>query len=108
MRNFEALMLVAFVLLPGACAYSQNKLVKSEAPKFSSVYTDLKQDCSYEKADDSGSDPAFFCKPVGDYRIYIYFSAMASHLSVRSLDDKYNETFATQNLNYNDAPGRKI
>jgi hypothetical protein len=109
MRKLKIMMLVALMSLSGAGVFSQAKTGGSAAPKFSSVYTDFKNDCGYEGGDDNtGTDSAFVCKPVGGFRVSVYYSAMASHIAVSSLDDKYTETFAMQQLNYNDAPGRKV
>lgn len=109
MRKLKIMMLIAFGLFSGAGAFSLTKTDGSAAPKFSSVYTDFKTDCKYEGADnDTGSDPEFVCEPVGGFRVSVYYSAMASHIGVRSLDNQYAETFAMQALDYNDAPGRKV
>jgi hypothetical protein len=46
------------------------------------------------------------CKGVGGYRIYIYYSAMASHISAEKEGGQDPIMLATQSLNYTDKGGK--
>jgi len=76
------LIVVIFSLASAATmAYAQNTFVT-----FSSTYTYLSKECkwAYPESDlAEGQDNALVCNGFGKYHIYIYFSAMDSHLSIR-------------------------
>lgn len=58
--------------------------------KFSSSYTDLAHDCRWTyKARElvEGQDNALTCKGYGKFKLYIYFSAMNTLLTIKKKDD---------------------
>jgi hypothetical protein len=101
--------LVLLFLLPAARTAAP---ASSPAPQFASVYTDLNRECkdAFKQSEiNEGSDMPLRCKGFGGYHLYIYYSAWASHITVR--DNKNEEvtfSLATQALSYSDEKGRKI
>ena len=76
------ILLLAFFISP---AYA-----KDPAVSFTSAFTHLSRECKWAYSESElteGQDNALFCKGFGRYRIFIYFSAMDSWLSVRLKDD---------------------
>jgi hypothetical protein len=57
------------MLLCGAITPSQPRLNEGRQPKFSSVYTDLKRDCKWDKA---GAE-AKTCKGYNGYSVRIWY-----------------------------------
>lgn len=59
---------------------------EGQAPKFSSLYTDLKRDCreaiKVKKGEDFEGDMPLKCKGYGGYEINIGYSAMSSQFSI--------------------------
>jgi hypothetical protein len=60
-----------------------------QAPKFSSLYTDLKRECraaiKLKKGEDFEGDMPLKCKGYGGYEINIGYSAMSSQFSINRL-----------------------
>jgi len=59
---------------------------KAPAVSFSSAYTHLSRECKWAYSQSElaeGQDNALLCKGFGRYRIFLYFSAMDSWLSIR-------------------------
>jgi hypothetical protein len=76
---------------------------ETQSVYFTSEYTDLKKDCKDAfKSVGEGQDMPLHCKGVGGYRIYIYNSAMASHISAEKEGGQDPIMLATQSLNYSD------
>lgn len=78
-------------LAPPQRAASQNE----RAPKFTSLYTDLKTECSpTAEGEPKGDDTPLRCKGYGVYEIRIDFSAASSHLRVQPADGASEESIA--------------
>lgn len=110
MRKLASVLLIALGVVYASAALAQSAPSrKSEAVKFSSLYTDLNRDCRNAlKSVGEGQDMPLRCKGYGGYKISIGFSAMASHLSVDSLNDEYTNSLAMQKIDYDQEKGRKI
>ena len=64
---------------------------------FSSAYTHMSKDCKWAYSESElseGQDNALICKGVGKYRIFIYFSAIDSHLTVQLKNSPDMEVFS--------------
>ena len=78
----------------------------AQAPKFSSLYTNLKTDCrgtmTVKKAEESGQDMPHKCKGYGGYEINIGYSASSSQFSINRIgkSDEDVVTSTMQPLNY--------
>ncbi|MGB9178589.1 MAG: hypothetical protein WCB68_05015 [Pyrinomonadaceae bacterium] len=109
MRSFFMVSFAALLVTLCCAEAAMTSANNASAVNFSSVYTDLNRDCRNAlKSVGEGQDMPLRCKGYGGYKISIGFSAMASHLSVDSLDDKYSNSLAMQQLNYDQEKGRKI
>ena len=110
MLKLASVLLIALAVVYSSAALAQSASGrKSEAVKFSSLYTDLNRDCRNAfKSVGEGQDMPLNCKGYGGYKIYIWYSAMAAQLAVNSLDGKYTNFLAMQKLDYSDEKGRKI
>jgi hypothetical protein len=78
------LIILALVLSATTVYAADNKTVL-----LASSYTYLAKECKWaytEKELSAGQDNALTCKGFGKYQIFIYFSAMNSHLSIRLKD----------------------
>ena len=96
--------------LPVLClafGFSQSISTHAQAPKFSSLYTNLKTECKAaiklkrgENAE--GQDMPLKCKGYGGYEVRIDYSAASSSLRVQPLGDKSDEsiTLGMQPLDY--------
>lgn len=74
-----------------------------QTESFTSQYTDLKKDCKDAfKEVGEGQDMPLKCKGYGNYYIYIYYSAMASHISAEKEGGQDPIILATQTLGYSD------
>lgn len=78
-RKFIILAILTIGLL--AATVSAQK-----APRFTSIYTSL-ANCRVLKGE-GGSDPAFNCKGAAGYRVYIYYSAAATHIAIETTGGK--------------------
>lgn len=110
MRKLASVLLIALAVVYCSAALAQSASSrKSDAVKFSSLYTNLNRDCRNAlKSVGEGQDMPLRCKGYGGYKISIDFSAMASQTSVDSLDGKFTNFLAMQQLNYDREKGRKI
>lgn len=109
MRSFFIVVFAALLATFCCAGMAASSANSTRAVSFSSVYTDLNKDCRNAlKSVGEGQDMPLRCKGYGGYKISIGFSAMASHLSVDSLDDKYSNVLATQPISYDQEKGRKI
>lgn len=86
---------------------TNNSAPQTQNTSFTSSYTDLKKDCKDALPSvGEGQDMPLACKGVGGYRIYIYYSAMASHISAEKEGGQDPIMLATQSLNYTDKGGK--
>jgi hypothetical protein len=78
----------------------------AQAPKFSSLYTNLKTDChdaiKLKKGEEYGSDMPLRCKGYGGYEINIGYSASSSQFSINRIgkSDEDVVTSTMQPLDY--------
>jgi len=79
---------LAFFIPLLAGLFSSAPLVAQSAaaqPKFSSAFTNLSTECQDAlKSVGEGQDMPLRCKGYGQYYIYIYYSAFASHIAVKT------------------------
>lgn len=90
---FQSILTLFLFIFTTSLAYA------AEGPiSFSSNYTNLSKDCKWvhpESKLQDGQDNALICKGFGKYRIYIYFSATDSHLSIQLKDKPDSEVFSS-------------
>lgn len=80
---------LAVITLCCGHAFSQNSPTNSAAPRFSSLYTDLKKDCrAAGESVDSGQVTPLRCKGYGGYSIYLSSSASTAAVYVDPTDGK--------------------
>lgn len=78
------------------------------AVKFTSVYTNLKTQCSADGKVGEGQDEPMKCKGYGGYVIKVGYSAASSHMRIElSKNDSESVNLPAQPINY-DGMGRKI
>ena len=78
-------------------------------PKFSSAFTDLGKECKDAfKQVGEGQDMPLKCKGYGQYYIYIYYSAFASHISIKTKVGDDVIYLSPEKLDYSDKEGNKI
>ena len=104
---------LGLAVLCGAFVFSQSVSIQGQAPKFSSLYTNLKTECraavKVKKGEDQqGQDMPLKCKGYGGYEVRIDYSAASSSLRVQPLGDKTEQSISLgmQPLDYDQT--RKI
>ena len=71
-----------------------------KAPKFTSVYTNLKTNCkSFEGSD--GSDGYSICRGPGGYQVRVYYSAASTHFNAEHKGKDDNFPLATTDIGFN-------
>jgi hypothetical protein len=95
----NASRLFSLAVLCGAFVFSQSVSSQAQAPKFSSLYTDLKTECKdaikLKKGEDAeGQDMPLKCKGYGGYEVRIDYSAASSSLRVQPLGDKTDQSIS--------------
>lgn len=105
MFKSKSLILIGAALLSSTALFSQ-ALRNASAPKFTSVYTDLKKQCKNAvKSVGEGQDMPLRCKGYGGYEISIGYSAASSHLAIEPVGNKNSDeviSLATQPIGYSD------
>ncbi|MFZ2090036.1 MAG: hypothetical protein WAU47_15815, partial [Desulfobaccales bacterium] len=79
-------------------------------PKFSSAFTNLSTDCRDAlKSVGEGQDMPLKCKGYGQYYIYIYYSAFASHIAVKTKGNDDNTIHVTaEHVDFSDKGDSKV
>jgi hypothetical protein len=78
-------------------------------PQFSSAFTDLSKECRNAfKSVGEGQDMPLKCKGYGPYYVYIFYSAFASHLSIKTTGSDDFIYLAPEKLNYSDQKDSRI
>jgi hypothetical protein len=99
------LLFVLFVLITSYLVSAQ----EATHPKFSSAVTDLSKDCRKAfKQVGEGQDMPLNCKGYGQYYIYIYYSALASHIGVKINKGDDFIYLSPEKLDYSDQKNNKI
>ncbi len=96
MKKMLTVFLCCLSLLVGSV--SAQKPTKN-APKFSSVYTDLNKACKTIKGK-NGSDDASDCRGIAGYRIYIWDSASTEIIAAEPPDKTDRIIIATQGFDF--------
>jgi len=77
--------------------------------RFSSAFTDLSKECQAAfKTVGEGQDMPLKCKGCGQYYVYIYYSAFASHISIKANKGDDSIYLTAEKLNYSDKKDSKI
>ena len=99
-------LFLIFLLIASHPVSAQKTAVQ---PKFSSAFTDLSKECKNAfKQVDEGQDMPLKCKGYGQYSIYIYYSAFASHISIKANKGDDFIYLSPEKLDYSDKEGNKI
>ena len=81
----------------------------SGPPKLASAYTDLSRECKNAlKAVGEGQDMPLKCKGYGKYYVYIYYSALASHISIKTVNRDDFIYLSPEKLDFSDNRDSKI
>src|SRR5258707_3276066 len=96
MVKSKASRLFSLAVLCGGFVFSQSVSSHRQAPKFSSLYTDLKTECKaavkLKKGEAlQGDDMPLRCKGYGGYEIRIDYSAASSNLRIQPLGDNSDQ-----------------
>lgn len=81
----KRILVICSLLLCATATYATD----TKTVLLTSSYTYFSQECKWAYSDkelSEGQDNALICKGFGKYQIFIYFSAMNTHLSVRMKD----------------------
>ena len=68
------------------------------ATKFSSRYTNLRNDCKVTPGDENGTDGSSDCRGAGGYRIFIWYSAAAEMIAAELPDRSGNIMLDTHDI----------
>lgn len=79
---FASAVVLIFALCMTAAHAAEKNNARGCKAAFSSVYTDLKDDCPASKPEGDDGDPTHTCKSVGPYHAYIYYSALGTHVQI--------------------------
>ena len=82
MKRLTTLILFGLALFTGNICAQKNK---PAAPRFSSVYTSLKNKCIVYEGE-NGSDSSFDCRGVGGYRVAVWYSASTEIIALEPPD----------------------
>ncbi len=96
MKKIITVCLCCLFLLVGSVSAQKPK---KNAPKFSSVYTDLNKACKTIKGE-NGSDDASDCRGIAGYRIYIWDSASTEIIAAEPPDKTDRIIIATQGFDF--------
>ena len=82
-------LILVIAMLSSAVTFSQTTPNKRRAPKFSSVYTDMRRDCKSaltkeeeKESEARGQDTPERCKGYGGYHIIIGYTGIGSSKSI--------------------------
>ena len=101
------LFLVLLVIISPYALEAQNLTGR---PVISSAFTDLSKECknAFKKVGE-GQDMPLKCKGAGQYYIYIYYSALASHISIKSLNNTDDFIYLSpEKIDFSDQKDSKI
>jgi hypothetical protein len=106
-RTILALFLLLTGAILGACPGEAQ--IASHPPKFSSAYTDLARDCiNALKTVGEGQDMPLKCKGYGNYYVYIYYSALASHIGIKTVKGDDFIYLSPEKLDFSDKKDNKL
>lgn len=94
--KIKAFILAAIAI---ACFAASMSAQGKPAPKFTSVYTNLKTACkSFDGS--NGSDGYSICKGPGGYQVRIYYSAASTHINAERKGKDDNFPIATASVGF--------
>jgi len=106
-RRILFFSLVFLVIFTSGALQAQNVMGQ---PKITSAVTDLSKECknAFKKVGE-GQDMPLKCKGYGQYYVYIYYSALASHISIKSLNNKDDFIYLSpEKIDFSDQKDSKI
>jgi hypothetical protein len=98
-----------FLLLVLIVSYPVSAQNTAAQPKFSSAFTDLGKECKNAfKRVGEGQDMPLKCKGYGQYYMYIYYSAFASHISIKTNNGDDFIYLSPEKIEFSDQKNNKI
>lgn len=79
--------------------FAMTAAAQVKAPKFTSIYTNLKTACKSFKGS-NGSDGYSICKGPAGYQVRVYYSASATHVNAEQEGKDGNFPITTASLNF--------